>query len=281
MFATPVAFTFDDGEARDDHGRWSDGGGSGGSPATEATKSLAGGYQAADGVVSKAKGIAPALQSRADALSRAMGGRIIDLSHVDPRLQVGVVKAMEQFHERYPAIQVEVASGDPTSSTGRVMISNPEGTMAGTLSQRAFGGTDAQSMVYLNERFFGDPARLADTLDENQVAGFLTRGPVGDKISPVRDDPAEQIMVHELGHALHNSLGTDAYGSPYSQAVRTVLSSDEYKVPHAVRGISEYATQSTHEFIAEAVTNAQGPDPTPLAKLVQSTFDAAYHKRYG
>ena len=42
-----VTFAFDPGEARDDHGRWSDGGGSGDSPSTDAVRSLAGGYKGA------------------------------------------------------------------------------------------------------------------------------------------------------------------------------------------------------------------------------------------
>ena len=46
---TAVAFAFNPDEARDDHGKWSDGGGDGGSPSTQATRDLSASYKAAGG----------------------------------------------------------------------------------------------------------------------------------------------------------------------------------------------------------------------------------------
>lgn len=145
------------------------------------------------------------------------------------------------------------------------MIQGPD-VMAAT-EYKQLGGGERLSSIFLNSKYFGDTPTLLDTMSDQQASGFLTKGVA---------DPAEQLLDHELGHALTEQLGIKARGEAFFDVAASDLST-----PENVEAISKYATQNRNEFVAEAMANALGPNPTPLASLTQGIFTAAYHKKFG
>jgi hypothetical protein len=257
-----VAFDFNPDEARDAHGMWTDGGSAGPSPATGHALHLANVYRGILGLAPPNGSIGitdPVLEARANALSKEMGGRTIDLTGATENSQAGALTAMENFHAQYPdaTFNVDTVPGDSKMLDGGKTIAE---TYPGARD-------DSPSTIYLNQKFFGNDQLFQQSMDGNRAAGFLTDG---------NANPAQQTVDHELGHVLANSLG---YSSQVA-TVREIVSSDTYSVT-ALQGISKYATQSGAEFIGESFANSAGPSPTPLASLVRSDFSAAYHQRYG
>ena len=304
---TVLVFEFSPDEARDDHGRWTDGGG-GDSPSTQATRDLADHYQAGSDPEAEARAeraiervraadraareranaepkaeAAPAVPRASLAPPRATGvspelqarvdklssemGTTIRLSGVDPASQEGVVESMEKFHDAYPDAPFNVGVIWPDDPQASKIL-GPDAD--GTLASTGpLNGTT----VMLNGGWYGDHDAMQSHVEGLRASGYTVQGV---------DDAAEQITDHELGHVLARSVGSNSGGPDNDAYVNAVLAlKDQPDWRDKVSGVSRYASSKMSELIGESMASVYGPDPNPLASQVIDTLNGLYRKKYG
>lgn len=243
--------------------------------------------------------IHPDLQERADKLSVAMDSTI-SLFNVDRNAQEGVITSLEKFHEQYPAIQVSVITSFHFGDDSHVMA---ETTPTGIKGDGPYAVTNS-SVVKLNQLFFSSDSKIENNVAGAQLQGFLTTGvynridagAIGtdnvtvdfwnrthEEVNQFHSLAAEQLMDHELGHVLFNSIGAGDGKATIREglAVAATAHNPTYLPSEAIKDdISEYATNNGHEMVAEAFAQSRGSHPSAEAEKIVGDLDYFYKQRY-
>ena len=126
-----------------------------------------------------------------------------------------------------------------------------DNAMAGVLSKK-FG--QSKEAFYVNSKWVKDPMQVKADLAISEKYGYHPKG----------CNTIESVIDHEMGHLLDAEYGVSK--TKQIKNLKNGLTSTEIK-----KGLSEYATRSESEFIAEAWTEfLNNKEPRPIAKYVGS-----------
>lgn len=274
---TPVTKAYNEDEPRDEHGRWTAGGGG------------AAGQQSFPGMhASKPKGDA----SKPKVVVPIMQGLKLDRGNAPARSFQPFSDTIATLANEFPGV---VKSGALTLIRGAT-IGDDTGVLAETAGPDYDADTDFNLMfngdggyvpiagsITMNTTPWLDAAQEAEDFANGKQSEFMSHS---DSVSP-----ETYTATHEFGHTLFNALGPDAQQRVWNAAMALakpdqvpdwspsgVAPIDTDKI---AENLSFYATTSQNEFVAEAFSEARlDPYPRSWAADISALLITEYHAAY-
>ena len=200
-----------------------------------------------------------------------------------------MISALEDFHEEYPALKVNVTSVLP----GYPLAGAPMDSASLAITQTVQRSNI--SSVFLNEAYFGTGKGSAtlSSVQDMESHGWTVRGTLMSQVRKDNSDhdalvtaAAHDIVTHELGHSMFGSIATEDDNSAIEAAYKAVGGDAEH--PGFIdditleKTVSQYSMTNGRDMLAEMYAQSHGPAKTsPAAKAAMSVANNAYHEFYG
>lgn len=115
---------------------------------------------------------------------------------------------------------------------------------------------------------------LSDDFNADKIESFKKYVEKANKDNWQVSKTPVDLIVHEIGHAVHRSL---AFTTGLNNELKQIF--DTLNKSEITKGVSEYASENFKEFVAETFTeHYTSKNPRPIAKMVGEVFEK-YGKR--
>lgn len=202
----------------------------------------------------------------------------IDLAGADERSTNEITQAWSEMTAAFPRVPDTLRVGKPPA---------PD-------AEGAYAWTDSDiEQITVNKEYARDYDHWVSTVREGESTGMIHKG--------VSAAPGRYAVLHEFGHALANTVlgridrldnsGEDNWQRflmgvgmpPTATAWLWQMFLRAGRQQDIIDQLSEYATASPHEFVAEAfgVHRFFGPGTSAIADQVHDALVAEYQRKYG